>query len=114
MRANPDEGQEPRIRVRRPLLASSSRAMTYRAKVALHYLDQQRAVAGLRGHLATLAAEAGATPDWSSLQISAPVEVIGARGAVWYEWTATVAAQGTASPPPTADDRLIARTEVRS
>ena len=88
--------------------------MTYRAKAALSYLEHERAVSSQRRHLRRLAAEEEATPDWSTLHISAPVEVIGAHDVVWYEWTATVDAQGAAGPPPTVDATQIARTEVRT
>lgn len=88
--------------------------MSYRATAALPYLDHQRAVTGLRGPLAKLAAEHGATPDWSTLRVAGPDEVIGARGAVWYEWTATVDGQGVPGAPGTTDVAQTARTEVRS
>jgi hypothetical protein len=64
--------------------------VTYRAKAALPYLHHERAVTGLRGHLRKLTAAEGVTPDWSTLRVAGPVEVIGAHGVVWYEWTAEV------------------------
>jgi hypothetical protein len=67
--------------------------MTYRAKAALPYLDSERAVLGLRGQLWTLAAGEGATPDWSTLSVTGPEEVIGRHGVTWYEWTAAVDSQ---------------------
>lgn len=65
-------------------------AMTYRAKTALPYQDQVRAVSGLRGHLRKVAGDDGATVDWSTLRIDGPHEVVGANAVVWYEWTAIV------------------------
>lgn len=64
--------------------------MTYRAKTALPYQNHERAVSGLRGHLRKLAADDGATLDWSTLRIDGPHEVVAANAIVWYEWTATV------------------------
>lgn len=84
--------------------------MTYRAKAALPCIDRDRAVSGLRGHLRKLAADEGATPDWSTLHVSAPVEVICVNGAVWYEWTATVNSHVETGPPETDD---AAQTDVR-
>jgi hypothetical protein len=40
-----------------------------------------------------LVSDDGRTPDWDTLRITEPVEVIGQHGRVWYEWTATVDAQ---------------------
>jgi hypothetical protein len=68
--------------------------MTYAAKAALPFPDAQRAVSGLRGQLRLLIANDGRTPDWETLRVTEPVEVIGQHGRVWYEWTATVAASG--------------------
>lgn len=44
-------------------------------------------------------------PDWSTLGVAGPTQVMGARGIVWYEWTATVDAAG-------AGRGQRARTEV--
>ena len=66
--------------------------MHYKAAAAVPYVDPARAVSELRGQLRVLAGIDGATPDWPTLRVDGPVEVIGVQGRVWYEWTATVAA----------------------
>jgi hypothetical protein len=67
--------------------------MTYRAKATYPHIAQDRAVLGLRARLQELAAADGATPDWSTLRVVGPGEVVGTRGMVSYEWTATVEVQ---------------------
>lgn len=84
--------------------------MAYQANTALPYIDRDRAVTALRGHLRKLAADERAAPDWSTLRVSGPDEVVGAHGVVWYEWSATVNAHGEAASPETVD---AARTDVR-
>ena len=37
----------------------------------------------------------GAYPDWSTLKVEGPVEVPDLRGRAWFEWTATVEADGS-------------------
>lgn len=74
--------------------------MTYRAKAVLPYKDADRAVSGLRGHLRTLAAEEGATVDWSTLRTGGPDEVMGRHGITWYEWVASVDRQDEAARNP--------------
>ena len=64
--------------------------VTYKATASYPYRDSERAVAALRGELRMVAARDGAAPDWSTLRVNGPTEVIGARGVVWYEWTPTV------------------------
>lgn len=64
--------------------------MTYKATATYPYADSERAVAALRGQLRITAMNNGAAPDWSTLRVTGPTEVIGARGIVWYEWAATV------------------------
>lgn len=64
--------------------------MTYKARASYPYVDSERAVAALRGQLRVAAMNDGTTPDWSTLLITGPTEVIGARGIRWYEWAATV------------------------
>jgi hypothetical protein len=66
--------------------------MTYTAKAALPFPDAHRAVSGLRGQLRLLVSNDGRTPDWETLRVTEPVQVIGQHGRVWYEWTATVQA----------------------
>lgn len=68
--------------------------MTYQAKVAYPYAaESERALAALRGHLRAAATADGAVPEWSTLHVTGPTQVIGARGIFWYEWTATVESQ---------------------
>jgi hypothetical protein len=69
--------------------------MTYSAKTALPFPDSHRAVAALRGQLRLTAMQHEAIPDWSTLRVAGPDEVIGQHGRVWYEWTATVVAAGS-------------------
>lgn len=64
--------------------------MTDRAKAGFPYLDPGRAVSGLRGQLRMLAAEEGATVDWSTLRVTGPEEVTGRHGVAWYDRTAAV------------------------
>lgn len=71
--------------------------MTYRATASYPYVDSDRAVAALRGQLRAAAMNDGAAPDWSTLLVSGPTEVIGARGIRWYEWAATVDSQQIAA-----------------
>jgi hypothetical protein len=66
--------------------------MEYRAAAAVPLIDPGRAISGLRGQLRILADVDHAIIDWPSLQVAGPVEVVGARGQVWYEWTATARA----------------------
>lgn len=64
--------------------------MTYTATAALPYVDADRAVSGLRGQLRMLADGDGAVPDWATLRVVGPDEVVGRHGVVWYEWTGAV------------------------
>lgn len=64
--------------------------MTYKATASYPYIDSAEAVAALRSELRVAAARDGATPDWSTIRVTGPTEVVGARGRVWYEWAATV------------------------
>lgn len=64
--------------------------VTYKATASYPSIDSERAVAALRGDLRMAAARDGTAPDWSTLRITGPTEVIGAQGRVWYEWAATV------------------------
>ena len=64
--------------------------MQFTARVALPRLDESRAVAVLRTNLREQAAGHWELPDWSTLEVSGPVEVEGASGRVWYRWAATV------------------------
>ena len=66
--------------------------MQFTARFALPRLDESRAVAALRGELREQAAARWQVPDWSTLEVSGPVEVAGASGRVWYRWAATVEA----------------------
>jgi hypothetical protein len=66
--------------------------MTYTATAALPFPDAHRAVSGLREQLRLLISTDGQIPDWATLRVTEPVQVIGQHGRVWYEWTATVSA----------------------
>lgn len=52
------------------------------------------AVSGLRGQLRLLAANDETVPDWTTLRVTGPDEVVGRHGIVWYEWRAAVDARG--------------------
>jgi hypothetical protein len=65
-----------------------------RAAAALPDDDRQRAVGELRSQLCTMAGAAEATPDWTTLTVTGPVEMVGADDAARYEWSATVTAHG--------------------
>jgi hypothetical protein len=75
-------------------VVGQARRVRFRAAAALRYNDRQRAAAGLRGQLRVMAATVGATADWSTLTVEGPVETHGLYGAVWFEWSATVAVTG--------------------
>jgi hypothetical protein len=66
--------------------------MQFTARVTLPRLDEARAVAGLRADLREQAAAHWQAADWSTLEITGPVEVVGASGRTWYRWSATVEA----------------------
>jgi hypothetical protein len=66
----------------------------YIAAAALPYLDRERAAVGLRGQLRLMALAAAATPEWSTLTVTGPTEMLGDRGRTWFEWTATVEVAG--------------------
>ena len=50
-----------------------------------------------------MAVAAGATPDWSTLEVHGPTPAPGRPDVVWFEWTATVTADGGAE----LDDALL-------
>ena len=80
--------------------------MTYRTTAAYPYIaDADRAVAALCGNLRVASARDDAAPDWSTIRVTGPTEVIDARGIVWYEWTAAVDAHGAACLPETLEPR---------
>ena len=74
------------------LLASGVFAwvQTFRATVAYPYDNQDHATAALRGAL-RLKVPAEPGPDWSTLQVTGPEELIDARGNVWFEYRGEVA-----------------------
>ena len=67
--------------------------VTYTAIAALPQVDAASAVAGLRGQLRRLAGVDSTVPDWATLRVLGPDEVVRDRGEVWYEWTAAVDAR---------------------
>jgi hypothetical protein len=68
----------------------------FTARTVLPYLDEVRAVLGLRGELREQAAAHWQVPDWSTLEVTGPTEVVGASGPTWYRW-ATVTAKAYAA-----------------
>jgi hypothetical protein len=72
-------------------------AVQFTARTALPYLDEVRAVLGLRGELQEQAAAHWQVPDWSTLELMGPTEVVGASGRTWYRWVATVTAKASAA-----------------
>ena len=71
---------------------------TYTASVVLPYPHASCATAGLRAELRhRVVGRAGSgVPDWSTLLVTGPTLDRDARGRVWYEYTATLGAGGTA------------------
>jgi hypothetical protein len=65
-------------------------SVTYTAIAALRHVDAVSAVSELRGELRELAGVDRTVPDWATLRVVGPDEVVGDRGQVWYEWTAAV------------------------
>jgi hypothetical protein len=65
----------------------------FRAAAALPHNDRERATSGLRGQLRLMAAAAGGTANWSTLDVAGPVTTPG-RSATWFEWTASVTVVG--------------------
>ena len=68
----------------------------FTARTALPFLDEVRAVIGLRGELQEQAAAHWQVPDWPTLEVTGPIEIVGASGRTWYRWAATVTARGSA------------------
>ena len=68
--------------------------MKYRASAVLPYAHRERAVAGLRGQLRVMAVAGGTTPDWTTLAVEGPTMAPSLRGRTWFEWAATVEADG--------------------
>lgn len=68
--------------------------MRFTTRVTLPRPDEVRAVAGLRSDLREQAVAHWQAADWSSLEVTGPVEVVGASGRTWYRWAATVQAKG--------------------
>jgi hypothetical protein len=66
----------------------------YTAAAALPHDDRQSAAAGLRGQLQIMATAAGATPDWTTLAVAGPTEMMDPAYQTRFEWTASVAVQG--------------------
>jgi len=65
---------------------------TLTAQVTYPYVDPERAAMALRADLRHRAAEAGATPDWSTLSIEGPTETCSTHGRTWFGWVGTVQA----------------------
>jgi hypothetical protein len=71
----------------------------FRAAAALPDDDRQRAVDELRSQLCTMAVAAAATPDWTTLTLTGPIEMAGADEEARFEWTASVAVDGGVDAP---------------
>jgi|1186.fasta_scaffold170093_2 hypothetical protein len=65
---------------------------TLRAAAAVPFDHRDLAVGCLREQLRVMADAACATPDWTTLIVTGPVEMPGAEPAARFEWTATVVA----------------------
>ncbi len=74
------------------------KGVIYRAAAELPYNNRDQATAGLRGQLRVMIVAGGGTPDWSTLTVEGPTEVVGAHGRTWYEWRATVVVDGGIEP----------------
>jgi len=78
----------------------------YQAAAALPHRDRGRATEGLRAQLTIMAAAAGVTPDWSTLDVTGPTERTGTQQGARFEWRGRVAMCGSshlvALPDPDA------------
>jgi hypothetical protein len=78
----------------------------YKAAAALPHDNRKSATAGLRGQLQIMAVAAGATPDWTTLAVAGPTEMVDPAYRTRFEWTASVAVPGAtvfdALPDPDA------------
>ena len=72
---------------------------TFSASAALPYDDLDRATGSLRDEMRHALASVDEAPDWSTLEVEGPIEVMGASGRTWYRWTATVESR---RPPDSA------------
>lgn len=79
--------------------------MIYQAAVAMPLDDSAVATGRLQGQFRIMAAAVGATPDWSTLDVTGPTETPGDPAGGLFEWTARVAFLGgallDAAPEPT-------------
>ena len=71
-----------------------SERVIYRAAAAYPYVDADHAATALREQLRLMALAGGGTPDWSTLLVEGPTEWTGLHGPTWFEWTATLSADG--------------------
>jgi hypothetical protein len=81
-------------RRRLPSIGSDG-APIYQAAAALPHRDRSRATEGLRDRLTIMAVAAGLTPDWSTLAVTGPTEMIGTQQGARFEWTGRVAMRGS-------------------
>lgn len=68
--------------------------MIHQAAVAMPQDDRVVATDRLQRQLRVMAAAAGATPDWTTLAVTGPMEMPGAQAGTRFEWTARVAFRG--------------------
>ena len=66
----------------------------YQAAAALAHTDRACAAHGLVDQLRIMSVAAGATPDWTTLVVTGPVEVDSAPERARFEWTASVTVRG--------------------
>ena len=66
----------------------------YQAAAALPHTNRDWATYGLVNQLRIMSVAAGATPDWTTLVVTGPVEVDGAPERARFEWTARVTVRG--------------------
>ena len=70
--------------------ARSLSTVTFTATTTQPNADEARAASALRGELREQMARHWQFPDWSTLEVTGPMKVVGASGRVWYRWKATV------------------------
>jgi hypothetical protein len=97
---------------RRPQAIGWDGAPIYHAAAALPHQNRGRATEALRDQLTIMALAAGLTPDWSTLAVTGPTEMIGTQQGARFEWTGRVAMPGqsllVALPDPDAFPQYLA------
>ena len=75
-------------------LGCTGSTRTYQAAAALAHTNRECATHGLVNQLRIMSVAAGATPDWTTLVVTGPVEVDSAPERARFEWTASVTVRG--------------------